>query len=116
MTAAIHLHDHLGRVVTFDYVPITASFRECQAVYLFIRPGTPANGLKILYVGETVNLRARLANHERWPAARNLGATMIGAIVTPSDAYRFSLEKHLIQSFQPMLNEQHRGLGLRRGL
>lgn len=116
MSAVIHLQDHFGRVITFDYVPITASFRECQAVYVFIRPGTSSSGPKILYVGETINLRARLANHERWPAARNLGASMVAATVTTSDAYRFNLEKHLIQSFQPMLNEQHRGLGLRRGL
>lgn len=61
-----------------------------------------------LYVGQTDSFAVRLANHERWDEARQLGATHVHALVVESEAIRGSLERQLIVALQPPLNVQLR--------
>jgi hypothetical protein len=66
-----------------------------------------------LYFGETEDLRARLANHEKWAAAAALGATHIFAHVNQNALARLAEERDLIQTHNPRLNVQEKpGAGL----
>lgn len=58
------------------------------------------------YIGQAVNLKTRLASHDRWNEAVRLGATHIHAVLVPKQADRDNLERELIQYFQPPLNAQ----------
>jgi excinuclease UvrABC nuclease subunit len=61
-----------------------------------------------LYIGQAGSLAERLPTHERWQEAAKLGATHVHAKVVSLQATRDSLEKQLIQAFQPRLNTQLR--------
>jgi len=65
-----------------------------------------ANQWVPLYIGQASSLAERLATHERLLEARSLGATHIHARVVATQSDRDSLERHLIQKFQPRLNSQ----------
>lgn len=80
---------------------------EVPAVYIFAGISTTGRWTPI-YVGETGNLRTRLAAHEKWSAAQRQGATHIHAVVLDDEHQRRALESLLIQNFEPRLNVQHR--------
>lgn len=58
------------------------------------------------YIGQAESFDTRLPTHERWQEAARLGATHVHAMVVPLQANRDSIEKALIQAYQPPLNVQ----------
>lgn len=77
---------------------------------LYIFSCQVANEWRPLYVGQASSFKERLPNHERLDEARRLGATHIHAKVVREKSLRDKWERLLIQSLNPRLNVQHRGL------
>lgn len=61
-----------------------------------------------LYIGQAASLADRFRNHERWPQAQRLGATHVHVLRVPNQADRDMLERRLIQTYQPHMNQTHR--------
>jgi excinuclease UvrABC nuclease subunit len=59
-----------------------------------------------LYIGQAGSFQDRIPSHEQWDKARSLGATHVHAKVVQLQPQRDSIEKQLIQAFQPRLNTQ----------
>lgn len=81
------------------------NWNDVAGVYIFCAI-TPQNAWLPIYVGQASSFRSRLPTHERWQEARALGANHIHAKVVPRQDDRDSLERQLIQAFQPRLNTQ----------
>jgi len=73
-------------------------------------------GWFVAYIGETNNLRDRLATHERWAEARSMGCRYILAHQTIGDSVRMAEEADLIAAYNPPLNRQLRTGGLAAAL
>lgn len=58
----------------------------------------------VLYVGRSIDVRSRLANHERWQEAQAEGMTHVLVHEVLSKQKRDRAEEELIQAFQPTLN------------
>lgn len=85
------------------YEAANTNWNDKAGIYIFASI-TPQNQWKALYIGQADSFKSRLANHERWAEAQRLGAAHVHAIVVPLQANRDSLERQLIQAFQPPLN------------
>jgi hypothetical protein len=59
-----------------------------------------------LYIGQCDSFQNRIPSHEKWDKAQALGATHVHARAVSIQADRDSIEKELIQAFQPQLNSQ----------
>ncbi len=87
------------------YDPKTTDWNEIAGIYIFA--GLNAQELWVpLYIGQTDDFHARLPSHERWTEAELLGATHVHAMVVSLAASRDTIEKELIQAYQPPLNVQ----------
>lgn len=74
---------------------------------LYIFAGVNAEGDWIpYYIGQTDSFRNRLPNHERWLPAQFCGATHVHVRPEASAGTRDTLERQLIDAFQPALNKQ----------
>ena len=63
---------------------------------------------RILYVGETANLRARMRNHGQWSAAQRLGGTHVLVNLNAGGLrVRRVEERDLIAGYRPVLNTHH---------
>ena len=91
--------------VEFSVHKPDTSWKDSAGLYIFAGVN-PQNKWVALYIGQTSSLAERLATHERWSEAARLGATHIHARVVTNQAERDTLEKHLIQAYQPRLNVQ----------
>ena len=80
-------------------------WHEVPAVYIFARRVQGSSWIA-LYIGETDNLRTRLTNHEKWPAAVQLKASHIHTRRVDDREQRLQLETYLRQEFDPPLNLQ----------
>ena len=64
---------------------------------------------RIVYVGETANLRSRMATHGQWPTAQRLGCGHVLVNLNPGgQRVRRVQEQDLIAAYRPALNTQHR--------
>ena len=76
---------------------------------LYIFAGQNQQGQWVaLYIGQADSFKNRIPSHERHAEAVRLGSTRVHAMVEGSQARRDSIEKELIQHFQPRLNTQLR--------
>lgn len=83
-------------------------------VYAFVKimpTGVPV----FYYVGETGSFADRFPQHEDWGNAQRLGATHVLALVVNDEPRRLRIEKELIGTLNPPLNEQHRTQPTPRG-
>jgi hypothetical protein len=63
---------------------------------------------QIAYIGETANLRSRMATHGQWKAAAKRGCTHVLVNLNAGGmAARRAEEQDLILKYQPVLNAQH---------
>ena len=67
------------------------------------------NGIwQLAYIGETANLRSRMATHSQWPAALKHGCSHVLVNLNAGGlAARRMEEQDLIRKHQPPLNAQH---------
>ena len=88
------------------YGPST-NWHAVPGLYVFAGVNS-ANEWYALYIGKAESLAERLPTHERWLEATQLGATHVHARVEQQAGRRATLEKQLIENYQPRLNVQHR--------
>lgn len=88
-----HVYD--ARITAWNGVP---------GLYIFAREDSAQRVWCALYVGQTSSFEDRIPTHEKWPEARELGATHVHARVEEDAFLRTALERQLIQSFRPPLN------------
>lgn len=85
--------------------PPETNWKDAPGIYLFCGINQ-ANQWVPLYIGQASSLAERLATHERWSEAARLGASHIHAKVVSLQSQRDSIERQLIQDYQPRLNVQ----------
>jgi len=80
-------------------------WKDVGGVYIF--SGVKNNIWHAYYIGITDSFQDRHPNHERWEEAKCLGATHVHARGESQAAVRESIEKELIETYQPTLNTHH---------
>lgn len=91
----------------FDVLRRDANWSEESGIYI-ICGVNPQNQWVPIYVGQADSFRSRIPRHEQWSQALALGASHVLAMVVATKADRDRIEQHLIQTYQPPLNVQHR--------
>lgn len=86
-----------------------ANWSEVPGIYLFAGLNSAGKWYP-LYVGQAKSLADRIPTHDKWQAARHLGATHVHAMVVQDEAMRCAIEEALIRAYQPQLNVQLRGV------
>ncbi len=94
---------------SFQFTVYTANttWNDVAGIYIFCGLN-PQNQWVSLYIGQADSFRKRIPSHEQWSQAVQLGATHIHALVVPQAASRDTIEEHLIETYQPVLNVQHK--------
>ena len=88
------------------YQPPT-QWNNVAGIYIFVGVNSQ-NQWDPLYIGQADSFQDRIPSHEQWEPAVELGATHVHAMVVPLEANRDTIEKELIQAYQPPLNIQLR--------
>ena len=86
------------------YTP-NINWNAVAGVYIFAGL-TPQNQWRAYYIGQAYSFQARIPSHERWFEAARLGATHVHAMAVSQPAIRDSIERALIQAYQPPLNTE----------
>lgn len=97
-----------GTSYEFDTYTKDTQFYDVSAIYIFVKRDYK-NGQyyqEALYVGETGELRTRIANHEKWPCVNRHGCTHISVMRVPNKKERFRIETDLIHGLDPVCNRQ----------
>jgi predicted GIY-YIG superfamily endonuclease len=104
MTDSINWAGKSGNLYQYWIYPIDTSFKSSPGNYIY----TKHNGVGWvpLYMGQTVDLAARLSNHEKDSEARRNGATHIHAHTSGSEAERLAEERDLCAKWKPICNDQ----------
>ena len=92
----------------FTVHQLTDDWRAVPGLYVFAGLVKDSQGTllwRALYVGRTQDFSTRIPTHEKWSAAKRLGATHVHARVEPNSYLRVQLEADLIEYYQPPLNE-----------
>ena len=90
---------------TFGIYPLNTTWYEKGGVYIFCRGGMAGLPWTPLYIGQTSNLKSRLAwSHEKWGQALTRGMTHIHALGVEHKAIRENIETDLIRELHPPLN------------
>lgn len=101
----------IGNGLSLEFIIYDHNTQWNKVAGLYIFAGPSGNGRwRAYYVGQTEDFSSRLPNHERWDETRRLGATHIHAKAVPQAANRDVWEKRLIETLQPPLNVQYRGM------
>ncbi len=91
------------------YAPQT-DWNEVPGVYIFAGTSSDGRRWQAKYIGQTLSFKDRLglpiSNHEKWSAAVKQGATHIHARVVQKEMDRRTIERVLIDSFNPTLNSK----------
>jgi predicted GIY-YIG superfamily endonuclease len=104
MTDSIQWPGKSGAQYQYWIHPLGTTFKSTPGNYIYAK--LTSAGWVPLYVGQTGDLSARLANHEKDSEARRNGATHIHAHTSTSEAQRLAEEKDLIVRWQPVCNDQ----------
>ena len=91
---------------TFEVYSPFFDFSEVPCNYIFAKWNDSLSQYDALYIGETENLNARMANHEKWPCAIHYGVTHIHAHVSSVlKTTRQIEESDLVQKWNPRCND-----------
>jgi excinuclease UvrABC nuclease subunit len=88
----------------FEVVLMSGDWLEVAGIYIFT--GVKDGLWRPYYIGQADNFKNRMASHTKWEEARKMGATHVHAMVVPQQAMRDTIEKEMIQRFQPPINIQ----------
>jgi len=97
-----------GRAYFYTPYPWGTRWRADPANYAFGWLDAESGVWQLAYIGETANLRSRMATHGQWLAAAKLGCSHVlvnlnaGGVIA-----RRTEEQDLILKLQPALNAQH---------
>ncbi len=99
--------DH-GRPFHFHVYPKTTTFIRAEAVFVFASRIGQTMRFAPLYVGQTADLRAVMAElaamADVWPAAEELGFDTVHVHYEHSERRRLSIRAELLRSLKPVLN------------
>lgn len=100
---------------TFATYPIGTQFAPIAGVYTFLiippehtnkdSPTQQATFYTLLYIGIAANIKTRFTNHHKIKQALNQGMTHIGILKKSSGRNRKSIERNLLKSLNPPLNQ-----------
>lgn len=87
----------------FDLPYVSLSFRQAlptiSSIYFVIQ-----NGIEIIYIGQSENLKNRWKNHDKLPAIRKLGGDNRIAWLKTDKASLAEIEAEFISRYKPSLN------------
>lgn len=89
----------------FTIYPPNTAWNNVPGLYIFAKVDS-SRYWRALYIGSTDSLSNRLSHHERWDEALRQGMTHIHARVESNYTQRLLLEQHLVQRFNPPMNQQ----------
>lgn len=92
-----------GSDYLFEVFPRDQAFNPVSAVYAFLTE--PDGNGKVLYIGQTENLKTRFYDHHKWDEAICRGFKYI-AVYQCSLLMLDYVERNLIQEYDPPCNEQ----------
>lgn len=107
--ASIEFKGLSGKIYEFvTYSKDHDTFEDVSAVYIFVRRYQKEGEYyqEVLYVGETGELKTRLANHEKWPEVKKRGCTAISVMLVSGEKERKDIETDLIKAKKPPCNIQ----------
>lgn len=88
----------------FDVYSKVTKFKDIPALYAFLKYD---NGKwRVLYIGQSVHLGDRIANHNKWLEVNRLGCTHIAVCPDVSLLTLDDDERELIEYYCPPCNEQ----------
>ena len=97
-----------GTPYIFEIYNLNTVFNPVSAVYAFTRAEPSTSGIPyhtVLYVGQTGDLKSRIATHEKLQCVLSRGGNRICVRATPFEQDRLNIEKDLCQSNEPACNE-----------
>ena len=89
---------------SFTVYEMEGDWNDVPGVYIFAGRDSTGQWWQAKYIGRTHSFRERMKSHERWAAARKSGATSVHAMVMHDAAKRVTVERELIEAFEPTLN------------
>lgn len=97
-----------GRAYQFEIYPANTVFNNVSAVYIFCIKYITGLQFKFspLYIGETGELKTRIANHEKWTCVNNYGCTHICVMSILGEDARLAVEKDLRHNYFTPCNDQ----------
>ena len=101
-----------GQTSEFTIYSFNDQWKNVAGLYIFALQ-TNQTHWRALYVGQTDDFSSRIPYHEKWNSAVRLGASHVHARVVPLAAARDTLERYLIATLQPPMNEQLRDVRVR---
>jgi hypothetical protein len=105
MADSINWPGKSGTQYQYWIYPFGTTFKAAPGNYVYAKLTT--SGWVPVYMGQTGDLSARLANHEKDAEARRNGATHIHAhTASAGEAQRCAEERDLITRWQPICNDQ----------
>ena len=92
----------------FSVYDLDADWNDVGGIYIFAkrRLTNLVDPWLALYVGQAKSFADRIPAHEVWPGARDAAVTHVHALVEDSVSIRTSIERGLIQEYQPPLNDR----------
>ena len=95
--------------IDFMVYPIQGTtWNDVPGVYIFAGQRWPGGHWYAIYVGQTDSFADRLPGHEREAEALLMGATAVHARGIQLQVERGTLERQLIEKYQPELNSLYR--------
>lgn len=82
-------------------------WKNVGGIYIFAGLGRQDRWVP-LYIGQTDSFSDRIPSHEKWNQAVWQGATHVHAMVVEHIIQRITIETELIQSYNPLLNQQQK--------
>ncbi|MBK8245824.1 MAG: GIY-YIG nuclease family protein [Gemmatimonadetes bacterium] len=101
--AQIALTGKSGKQYQFTAYPRHFTWNEVPGVYVILRNTSSGT---VLYVGETENLKDRMANHHKQACFDRNGWTHLGWLGERSSTRRLEIESDLMLRYRPTCNDQ----------
>lgn len=81
----------------------STTWHDVGGLYVFSGKNSAARWVAY-YIGETQSFADRISSHEKWAAAKRLGATHVHARTVRDPNSRKAIEQELIDRYSPSLN------------
>ena len=105
MATSITMQGRSGATYQFEVHAWGTSFNSVGAVYSVLKARADGR-FDVIYIGQTDDLGRRLSSHERQLCFDRNGKTHVGAHVESSETRRLSIERDLIDFYDPPCNRQ----------
>jgi|SRR5690606_7242298 len=97
--------NRISGIYTFFIIPVTENLRTVAEVLEPTTDQIPTTFYHLLYLGITNNFQKRLRQHHKIEQAKSLGMTHIGILKISSVRKRKNIERKLLKTYHPPLNQ-----------